>query len=172
MKKGTHHSEESKARLREANTGKWVGNKNPMFGKHPFGVENPMYGRHISEETKAKMREARLGKHQSEETIAKRIAKTKGMKRSEETKTKMREAMIARKLLREKNPNWKGDRITQHSGRDRARSWYPCPKGMERHHIDGNPLNNSPENVMIVTPKEHMELHNRLNHRDSKGRFV
>jgi hypothetical protein len=33
---------------------------------------------------------------------------------------------------------------------------FPCPKGKERHHIDGNPLNNSPENILLVTRKEHM----------------
>lgn len=29
------------------------------------------------------------------------------------------------------------------------------------HHIDENPVNNAPENLMIVTPEEHRRIHNR-----------
>jgi hypothetical protein len=35
-----------------------------------------------------------------------------------------------------------------------------APKGFEVHHIDGNPLNNCKINLIIVTPDEHLRLHN------------
>lgn len=57
---------------------------------------------------------------------------------------------------------WKGDKAGQQSGRIRAERLYPCPKGKERHHIDGNTLNNQPENIMFVTRKEHARLDGRI----------
>jgi len=135
------------------------GTKNPFFGKHhseetkekirkklrPInqGKRNPFYGKHHSEETKAKLskiasartgeRSPHFGKHHSEEAKAK-ISKA----------------------------NYKDAKARKRTGYSRAQRVFPCPKGMHRHHIDGNPLNNSPENIKIVTPKEHMELDGRL----------
>ncbi len=54
------------------------------------------------------------------------------------------------------NPMWKGDKASDHAGRCRASRRFPAPKGYERHHLDGNPRNNHPTNVLIVTRKEHM----------------
>jgi hypothetical protein len=57
--------------------------------------------------------------------------------------------------LKEKNPNWKGNQVCKDRGRERARSWIkvtpPCevcgsPKS-ERHHKDGNTLNNDLSNI-------------------------
>ncbi len=48
------------------------------------GEKNFWYGKHLSEERKEKLRQANLGKKQSEETIAKRVAKTTGQKRTPE----------------------------------------------------------------------------------------
>jgi hypothetical protein len=59
----------------------------------------------------------------------------------------------------ERNHEWKGDKAKPKSGRERARNMFPCPQGKQRHHIDGNPLNNIPENIMFVTPKEHAFIH-------------
>ena len=35
----------------------------------------------------------------------------------------------------------------------------PIPKGYEIHHIDGNTMNNDITNLMMVTIKEHKEIH-------------
>ena len=67
----------------------------------------------------------------------------------------------------------KKDTKAQSTGRGRAQRQVPCPKGYERHHIDGNELNNEPSNIMIVTRKEHMILDGRMKNLDfNKGRPV
>jgi len=80
---------------------------------------------------------------------------------------------------------WKGDNAKPEAGYYRARKMYPVPKGYQRHHIDGNPLNNDPNNVKIVKPRQHMIIDGRLDRliknskkrakrgfiRDEKGRF-
>ena len=93
-----------------------------------------------------------------------------GTHHSEESKTKMR--VHAKRFLGESNINfgktgekshlWKGEKATKNAGRGRAWRWVKCPKGFERHHVDGNPLNNAPENIMFVTRKQHMILDGRL----------
>ena len=35
----------------------------------------------------------------------------------------------------------------------------PIPKGYHVHHIDHNPLNNDPKNLVAVSPEEHAKLH-------------
>lgn len=42
----------------------------------------------------------------------------------------------------------------------------------EVHHIDGNHTNNSPENLLVVSRKEHMKIHARQKKRDEHGRFT
>ena len=94
--------------------------------------------------------------------------------------------------LGEKNPQWKGDNATQHSGRGRAirkHSLIPCEicelNKTERHHKDGNTLNNNPDNIQFLCRKHHMEEDGRLQNliirmknpnriffRDNKGRFL
>jgi hypothetical protein len=39
---------------------------------------------------------------------------------------------------------------------------YRVPGGYERHHIDGNPLNNDPSNILIVTRRGHQVLDGRM----------
>jgi DNA-binding transcriptional MerR regulator len=71
------------------------------------------------------------------------------------------------------NPMWKGNAIkSPHEGNLRAQRMYPCPKGYERHHIDGNQLNNSPENIMILSESEHQKLHYAKRQILSNGRFA
>lgn len=60
------------------------------------------------------------------------------------------------------NKNFKPNSTSPKLGRDRARRWFKAPAGKERHHIDGNPLNNDPSNIMFVTTKEHMIIDGRL----------
>jgi hypothetical protein len=37
-----------------------------------------------------------------------------------------------------------------------------CPKGFEVHHINGDTLDNRRENLMVLTPKQHTEIHKKL----------
>ena len=78
------------------------------------------------------------------------------------TKCKIKFVAEYKDYHKEGNPNWKGDDITEDSGRDRARRWFPAPKGYDRHHVDGNPKNNDPSNIKIVKRKAHMIDDGRL----------
>ena len=42
----------------------------------------------------------------------------------------------------------------------------------EVHHIDGNPANNTPDNLVVLTASEHSTIHASRKERDSNGRFV
>jgi hypothetical protein len=68
------------------------------------------------------------------------------------------------------HPGWKGDDMSERSGRCRALRLYPnigpceqCgnPKA-ERHHADGNTINNAPSNISILCRHCHMEKDGRL----------
>lgn len=68
-----------------------------------------------------------------------------------------------------RNKGWKGDGATDGSKRERAHRLFrlgPCERcgkeGVERHHKDANPGNNSKRNVMIVCRKCHMIIDGRL----------
>ena len=41
-------------------------------------------------------------------------------------------------------------------------NYFPLGKDDIVHHVDGNPLNNDPENLVVVNFKEHMDIHKRL----------
>jgi hypothetical protein len=90
----------------------------------------------------------------------------KGVKLLLETRQKLAVSKIG-----EKNPRWKGDTVTDQAGRARAERNLPHIKGAEKHHKDGNPLNNTPENIEYVTRKQHMTIDGRLARRDASGRF-
>ncbi len=68
---------------------------------------------------------------------------------------------MAKNMEGENNVNWKGDAATPQAGRARAEKLFACPQGCERHHIDGNPLNNDSSNIKIVTPIEHHKADGR-----------
>jgi len=67
----------------------------------------------------------------------------------------------------ESNSNWRGDAITINSGRQRAIRMFPhvtcriCGETGERHHKDGNPLNNHPSNIDFLCTWHHQELDGR-----------
>lgn len=68
------------------------------------------------------------------------------------------------------NHAWLGDQVSTRGGRTRALRAYPtvgpCTKcgsaKSERHHIDENTANNSPENIAVLCRRCHMELDGRL----------
>jgi len=80
-------------------------------------------------------------------------------------------ARISAKKVGSLNPMWKGNKASDAAGRSRARYKFFAPKGYDRHHIDGNPLNNIPKNVLIVSRRIHMIKDGRMKRRDDKGRF-
>lgn len=89
----------------------------------------------------------------------------RGRKRSDAYKKHLSEIRMG-----EQNPFWKGDNAKVETGRARALSIYrdigPCtrcgnPKS-ERHHIDGNTLNNNPKNIEVLCRRCHMQADGRL----------
>jgi DNA-binding CsgD family transcriptional regulator len=69
------------------------------------------------------------------------------------------------------NPNWKGDEIVRSTGHARARRRYDLDqceadgceaRAVDRHHIDGNTANNSPDNIARLCRRCHMKADGRL----------
>jgi hypothetical protein len=44
-------------------------------------------------------------------------------------------------------------------------------KGLQLHHVDGNPFNNDISNLMVCTPEEHLKLHRELGDK-IQGNFI
>ena len=82
-----------------------------------------------------------------------RVGGNEGRTLSDETKRKISEARS------------KGDAATQRTGRGRAQKLYEpgaclvCGQPAERHHVDGNTLNNASENVVLLCRKHHRTIH-------------
>lgn len=119
------------------------------------------------------------------EHISRMHAAQRGKKHSEEFKLRLREMRLG-----EQNPRWKGGAVKSPEAAGRRRAKYrfqitSCADcgaaGRDRHHIDGNPLNNNSENVVCLCRRCHMRRDGRLNrlvanrptnvHRDTQGRF-
>lgn len=90
------------------------------------------------------------------------MAVKKGYKQSSEH--------VARRIKRgQDHPNWLGDCASEKAGRSRALRLFPSgpcircddPNG-ERHHKDGDTLNNDPNNVEMLCRKCHMKSDGRL----------
>lgn len=71
----------------------------------------------------------------------------------------------------DKSPHWKKDSINPKTGRGRAYKMFklkPCEicksEKSERHHIDGNPLNNVKKNIMFLCRKHHIAIEGRAMH--------
>lgn len=74
------------------------------------------------------------------------------------------------------NPRWKGDLASRGAGRSRARALYdlgPCEEcggaGFDRHHRDGDTLNNDPSNVRVLCRRCHMLEDGRLDRLRTMG---
>lgn len=114
MKKGSHHTEKAKQKMREANLGKKHSEKTKQkMHKTHLGVVPWNTGRTATEETKRKMRESHLGeknimygKHHTEESNQKNREKHLGRHHTEEARKNMRES--SHQLLGENNRGWKG----------------------------------------------------------------
>uniref|UniRef100_A0A6M3LZV6 Putative homing endonuclease n=1 Tax=viral metagenome TaxID=1070528 RepID=A0A6M3LZV6_9ZZZZ len=74
-----------------------------------------------------------------------------------ERKRNLRESKMG-----DKNPRWGGDDVQPMAGRLRAQRRFYAPPGYDRHHIDGNTLNNEPENIRVSTRRDHMIEDGRL----------
>lgn len=122
MRKGTHHSIETRAKLSAAKSGK----NHPFYGKHfspemkikssksHMGKKNSMYGKHHTAETKAKISAALTGRVVSHETRLKMSKSFSGKNHplygthpSEETRRKLSEVRMG-----PKNHMW-GKRYSQ-----------------------------------------------------------
>lgn len=137
-------SEETRARMSEANKGRIHSEKTrEKISVAIKGENHPYYGKKHSEESKAKMREAKTGKKHSEESKAKmseaKIGNTnsKGKKRSEETKKKMREAKNIPILQYDKQDNFIAEycsakEAARHIGIKNANNITPCCKGKRK----------------------------------------
>lgn len=92
-----------------------------------------------------------------------------GKKHSEETRKLISERASRPRPERRGNlhPMWKGDDASAQQGRGRAVAIYPesrpCEQcgaeKTERHHVDGNTLNNSPENIAFLCRPHHRQIH-------------
>ena len=76
---------------------------------------------------------------------------------------------MPRGLKAEKSHGWKGNDAGVDAGRVRARNLYnlgPCERcgepATDRHHVDGNTLNNEPDNVQIFCRRCHMIVDGRI----------
>lgn len=82
------------------------------------------------------------------------------------------EHVAKRKRSGASHPNWKGDKITIKSGRSRAARMFPEPHNcqkcgatdcrIDRHHIDGDTVNNASENIAFLCRRCHMAADGRL----------
>lgn len=157
-------------------------NKNDAKGREQnMGPKDPIKNL----EWRKNLSKSKIGKHMDQETKNKISATLREMNKITPTNHKHflgRKHTDAAKVkqsiskLREKNPNWAGDNpIHKHdTGNLRAERWFPKIPGREKHHIDGNALNNDPSNIMYVTRREHMQLDGRLknlthNHQGDKS---
>lgn len=88
----------------------------------------------------------------------------RGKTRSEHIKEKIRESKLG-----ERNPRWKGDDITEKSGRQRAARKYDIAqcehcgdKAIDRHYKDRNTKNNAPDNIQRLCRRCHMIVDGRM----------
>lgn len=82
--------------------------------------------------------------------------------------TKEEKRNISLRMIGENNHQWKGDNVGDSGGRLRANKMYEANScsicdsiiRVQRHHVDKNPINNSPENIEILCELCHKARHN------------
>lgn len=90
-----------------------------------------------------------------------------------------------RSLSGPNNPSFRGDKAMPHTGRHRAKSVLASAercalcliapataKRMERHHVDGNPLNNESSNLVWLCSKCHKGVHSHPRHKHLAPRLT
>lgn len=121
---GIHHTEETKTKISESHKKIWT---DPEYRAKHSGVNNPNYGKHLSEEHKRKISKANqgqnnafYGKHHTEESKQKQSEAKKGVKNpmygkhfTEESKKKLSKSLKG-KFVGEKSP-WYGKKHTEES---------------------------------------------------------
>jgi len=128
-----HHAKDCVCSVCKAKRGEFSGEKNPMFGTHRSGADNPFYGKNHTEETKKKMRKPKkdssnMGRYERTKKIKSKMSnsaiqlwssseyKEKMMiiKSNIEYKEKLSKAKIGwykknpEVFKKENNPNWRG----------------------------------------------------------------
>lgn len=146
-----------------------------------------MKGQKRSLEIRRKISQSLMGHAVSPETHRKLCEARKGRVYTLETRQKMRRALIARNLIGEKNPNWKGGFHRNVGGYflkyapdhpfvnchgyvpfhrlvlEEKLGRYLSP-GEIAHHIDFDKSNNAPDNLTPMALGEHLHYHRNMNH--------
>lgn len=143
------------------------------------GKRHPMWGKHHLPETKQKISEALTGRHLSPEVCQKMSEIRRGKHHSEDTKRKLSEGKRGNK-----NPNWKGGRdsknryvhifkpkhpnadikgfVPEHRLVMSEYLGHPLSQREVIHHINGDPLDNRVENLILFESQSEHRAHHAL----------
>jgi len=182
MRKGGHQTEETKEKIR-CNT--WLALQSEVVRKK---MRESHIGYVTTEETKEKQRESHMGYVTAEETKQKQRESHMGEKNpqykvpiTEETKEKIRRTMVGM-FIGEDNPNW----INGKSNEPFPLEWTPalresihqrdgyrcqkcgkhqneCLRKLDVHHIDHNPKNLDPMNLITLCRRCNAKANSRTN---------
>lgn len=164
-------SEETKEKISQALKGRIVSEETRRKLAIALQGNKNHLGMPMSEEAKQKISAANLGYHHTEE--AKRaIAVASSSRRHSEASIAKMSASKKGKYCREESPRWKGGRRIDSAGyvlirigdhyelehqlvaeQKLGRSLLPDERV---HHIDGDKQNNNPDNLMLLSPKDHI----------------
>lgn len=166
-----------------------IGEKNPKFGLHRYGQENPMYGKKQSEIAKRKIGEKQKGRIRSDEEKKKLSLRFLGNNNpnygkiiSDKIRKKISLIRIENGLSKlDKNPNWQGGKSFEEYGLEfnddlknkiRERDDHTCNICLVKddfsnfpvHHIDYNKKNNKDHNLITLCATCHLKTNfNRNN---------
>ena len=142
-----------------------------VTGHNSHGEGNPFYGKHHSGKTKKRLSESRKNIKISEETRKKLALSSTGRVKSEETRKKLSAAKTG-----SRHHNWNGGIMVKDDGRVFIRVSKKTYKARARiimeetlgralssqeivHHINGDPSDDSAENLMITNRAVHVIGH-------------